>query len=471
MAVRGPKSKGGAHAPAGYDAKRWHGLQMRLRLRTLLISFPPSTAGGDPRPGRKRSTSAANLPPHTHPIIQPGLPDHTQSLPPSVQPQPGVRPQPRVSLDPAPDQGVPSAAKQTVLRLPPNLEAVLMGFQRDGVRYALERDGRCILGDQMGLGKTLQAISIMWHYRAVWPLLVVAPSSMRGCWIDELEKWLPGLAPWDFNVIRSGKDVKGLGSSRITVVTYGLLAQPDLLAHVAQANFRAIICDESHYIKSRKAKRTQSLLPLLKKAKHVLLLSGTPALSRPEELFTQIDALRPGLFGSFSKFAERYCDAKRDRFGYNTRGASHLDELHARLSESVMIRRLKADVLDQLPPKRRQRVDLQLSEEALREVRAGMDELDAWNRLPDGDPFDRNRVITGLYSATSAAKVAGVADYVDFLCKSGEKFLVFAYHKTMFKALETAVVKAKAGYIMITGETPGTERAGLVNRFQHDASW
>jgi len=217
--------------------------------------------------------------------------------------------------------GAGSAATDMTLplRLPPNLETALMEFQREAVRFGLAHGGRCILADQMGLGKTLQAISIMWHYRSTWPLLVVAPSSMRGCWIDELEKWLPSLQPWDFNVVRSGKDVQGLTSAKVTVVTYGLLAQPGLLAHVEAANFRAIVCDESHYIKSRKAKRTQSLVPLLKKATHVLLLSGTPALSRPEELYTQLDAVRPGVFGTFSAYAERYCDARRDRFGYNTK--------------------------------------------------------------------------------------------------------------------------------------------------------
>jgi SWI/SNF-related matrix-associated actin-dependent regulator 1 of chromatin subfamily A len=72
-----------------------------------------------------------------------------------------------------------------------------------------------------------------------------------------------------------------------------------------QQEFKFIICDESHYLKSGNAGRTQLILPLLKAAKHKLLLSGTPALSRPAELYTQLDALGTPIFKSFHQFGLR----------------------------------------------------------------------------------------------------------------------------------------------------------------------
>lgn len=75
----------------------------------------------------------------------------------------------------------------------------------------------------------------------------------------------------------------------------------------------------SHYIKNSKTKRAEALLPLLRKARRLVLLSGTPALSRPEELYTQLDALRPGVFGSWTAFAKRYCNAHHGRFGWDTK--------------------------------------------------------------------------------------------------------------------------------------------------------
>ncbi len=91
------------------------------------------------------------------------------------------------------------------------------------------------------------------------------------------------------------------------------------------------------------------MLPLLKAARRAMLLSGTPALSRPVELFTQLHALDAKAFPAFKAFAHRYCDAKQGRYGLDASGCSHLSELHTVLFASVALRRLKRDV--PLPPK------------------------------------------------------------------------------------------------------------------------
>lgn len=75
----------------------------------------------------------------------------------------------------------------------------------------------------------------------------------------------------------------------------------------------------SHYIKNGKTKRAETVLTLVKQARRVIMLSGTPALSRPEELYTQLDALRPGTFGSWTAYAKRYCNAHHGRFGWDTK--------------------------------------------------------------------------------------------------------------------------------------------------------
>jgi len=77
-----------------------------------------------------------------------------------------------------------------------------------------------------------------------------------------------------------------------------------------------VIADESHCIKSFKAQRTKAIVPLLKSARRAILLTGTPAISRPIELFTQIDAVAPGKFGKKTAYEKRYCDGKRSRFGW-----------------------------------------------------------------------------------------------------------------------------------------------------------
>lgn len=210
------------------------------------------------------------------------------------------------------------AAAAPVVSLPPGLDAALMPFQRAGVAFGVAQEGRVLIGDEMGLGKTVQALALAWHYRSEWPVLIVSPSSVRGAWADEIERWFPQLSPGDIHVVRSGADVAHLDAP-VTLVTYALLAQAKLLEHVSARRFQVVVLDECHYIKNARAKRTQSMLSLLKQARRTILLSGTPALSRPEELYTQIDALRPGQFGSWTAYAQRYCNAHRGRFGWDTK--------------------------------------------------------------------------------------------------------------------------------------------------------
>lgn len=121
-------------------------------------------------------------------------------------------------------------------------------------------------------------------------------------------------------------------------------------------------------MKNRKAARTKALVSVIKNAKRAVLLTGTPALARPEELYVQIDVLKPNLLGTFGKYAERFCEAHMEYIcggriqKWNTQGASNLDELHNILKTNVMIRRLKRNVLKQLPPKRRQRIMFDLAD-------------------------------------------------------------------------------------------------------------
>ncbi len=101
-------------------------------------------------------------------------------------------------------------------------------------------------------------------------------------------------------------------------------------------------------------------MPVLRESKRAILLTGTPALSRPVEIFNLVHALHPEMFSNFYDFVKRYCDAKPGPFGLETGGSSNLEELHLVLQEHAMIRRLKKEVLDQLPAKRRQRILLEV---------------------------------------------------------------------------------------------------------------
>ena len=151
----------------------------------------------------------------------------------------------------------------------------------------------------MGLGKTVQAIALARLFRHEWPLLVIAPPSMKLAWADELEKWLPDMDASCVHMVAHGKDLGRISTASITIVSYGLLTQPAMQRAVLARKFQVVIADEAHMLKNRKAKRTRAVVPALKAAKRAILLTGTPALARPEELYVLLSALHPRRWGTF----------------------------------------------------------------------------------------------------------------------------------------------------------------------------
>ena len=217
-------------------------------------------------------------------------------------------------------------------------ESKLLPFQREGVASGTAFGGRILLGDEMGLGKTVQAIALACQFHTEWPLLIIAPTSMCLPWCEELERWCPFLRPGDINLVRSHHN-GALRLAPVTIVSYGLLTngkeKERLAAGLAAAGFGIAIADEAHYLKSKDAMRSQMVLPLLAAARRCILLTGTPALNRPVELFTLLNVLCPRVpqFATYKAFTERYCDAQVRFVGRGARrldvsGCSHAQELH-----------------------------------------------------------------------------------------------------------------------------------------------
>ena len=326
----------------------------------------------------------------------------------------------------------------------------------------------------MGLGKTIQGIAIASCYRDCWPLLVICPSSVRVAWSEEFIKWLD-VCPLDISVIMTAKQSL---DGDINIVSYGLVHR--MIPEIEAKNFQMIIADESHSLKNSNAKQTNAIVPLLKNAKRAILLSGTPALSRPEEVFTQLDALRPDIFAGkkgFHAFAHRYCNAHKGAWGLDTSGASHLTELHCLLSETVMIRRKKLDVLKDLPTKQRHTVDIEA--DIGQPLKDGMTELrqlektihQFQNTSRASVARKEKQTLTGLmFAETARSKQTGVRQYLASVLKQSdetEKFIVFAHHHEMMDCIEETLNKLRVQFIRIDGSTDGKIRQTLVHQFQN----
>jgi SNF2 family DNA or RNA helicase len=168
--------------------------------------------------------------------------------------------------------------------LPSKLVATLADFQKVGVHWgATTKKGRCLIADEPGLGKTIQAIGIAYSFVDEWPLLVISPSSARYHWQNEVSKWLsdddgvPLVSEDDIQVLTGGSQPLN-ENLKVLVVSYDLIdrIKDTLSSFNSGKGFQVIIADECHLLKNQKTKRARAILPMLKKAARRVLLSGTP---------------------------------------------------------------------------------------------------------------------------------------------------------------------------------------------------
>ncbi|CAL2226523.1 unnamed protein product [Prunus armeniaca] len=373
-------------------------------------------------------------------------------------------------------------------RIPSCIESKLLPFQREGVRFILQHGGRALLADEMGLGKTLQAIAVASCVRDSWPVLILTPSSLRLQWASMIQQWM-NIPSSDILVVlsqcggsnRSGFTVVSSNTKGtihldglFNIISYDVV--PKLQNLLMASEFKVVIADESHFLKNAQAKRTTASLPVIKKAQYAILLSGTPALSRPIELFKQLEALYPDVYKSVHEYGNRYC--KGGTFGLY-QGASNHEELHNLMKATVMIRRLKNDVLSELPVKRRQQVFLDLAEKDMKQINALFRELEVvkakikacqTKEEVDSLKFAEKNLINKIYTDSAEAKIPAVLDYLGTVIEAGCKFLVFAHHQSMIDSIYQFLLKKKVGCIRIDGSIPTVSRQAYVTEFQEKDS-
>jgi hypothetical protein len=333
----------------------------------------------------------------------------------------------------------------------------LKPFQRAGVQYLLAQR-RAFLSDEQGLGKTIEALATL-EADAAYPAVVVCPASLKLNWLRELERWLPDRTA----ELLAGTAAKGrIASADVTVVNYDIVAAR--LESLRDLSPRALVLDESHYCKNPTAKRTQAVQRLAEVVPHdglILALTGTPVMNRPPELISQLRILgRLGDFGSGAQFSERF------------RGPDAHLRLHWHLRARCFARRLKADVLPQLPPKTRSVVPVELDNEA--EYRLAENDVVAWRR---SQPLDLRELDAKVAAALRAERLvrlnalkllaargkltAALAWIHDFL-SSGERLVVFAHHREVQRAVRERFPSA----LHILGEDSNVARDGSVQAFQ-----
>ncbi|GAB0092908.1 SWI/SNF-related matrix-associated actin-dependent regulator of chromatin subfamily A-like protein 1 [Sergentomyia squamirostris] len=345
----------------------------------------------------------------------------------------------------------------------PKLVDSLLDFQKQGVRYAIERQGRCIIADEMGLGKTYQALAIADFYKDDWPVLVCTTASMRDSWAEKIRQLLPSVPAHKVTLLNSIQSIP----PGVLFILSSYAAVEKNESKIAEAQCKVIILDESHMVKNRKTKSTSSVLNLVKTARRVILLTGTPALSRPCELFTQLQMCDKSFF-TYKEYTKRYCAGYEGTFGWNADGQSNLEELNLLLMRKFMIRRTKDEVMSEMGEKSREVIVLD------RELVNRKDSFSmlANNYSQTSNGKKKEEILLSFYSETATAKAKAVCAYVRKMLKEEKKkFIVFAYHHVMMEALAKLLQDLDEKFIKIDGRTPTDVRSSMVEMFQTQPSY
>ncbi len=347
------------------------------------------------------------------------------------------------------------ASDADALECEPRLGGELRPFQRAGVKYALE-SRRLFIADEQGLGKTVEALALLEEDDA-FPAVVICPASLKLNWQREIQHWLPHRS--QHVVVGTGKTIP---KAEITVLNYEIVH-----AHrerLAISRPKALILDESHYVKNPAAKRTRAVRRLaeaLPEGAFKIALTGTPVMNHPDELIAQLRILgRLEEFGSGARFKRRF------------QGAGAEERIHWHLRRTCFVRRLKKDVLPQLPEKRQVVVPVALENE--REYRLAERDVVAWlqeqplelseleAKVQATLRAERLAQLNTLRRLAARGKLGPALAWIDDFLESEEPLVVFASHRE----IQEMVVQRFPNALHVVGADKAVERDAAVQAFQ-----
>ncbi len=354
----------------------------------------------------------------------------------------------------------------------------LLPYQLDGIAFAAGR-GRAVLADEMGLGKTIQGVGVaelLARHAGIQRVLIVCPASLKSQWRAEIGRFCRRSVQ-----LVSGKSAERArtyaGGAFFTVCNYEQVLR-DFLA-IERASWDLIILDEAQRIKNWQAKTSRIIKSL--RSPFALVLTGTPLENRLDDLYSVVEFIDDRRLGPAYRFIHRH------RLASDTGrvlGYKNLDALRASLAP-VLLRRTRASVALDLPPRATEIVRITPTDEQLQLHAAQMQIVQAITRKPFISEMDLLRLQKALLLARMSAngtflvdkqapgfssKLERAAELLETLCaEPGRKLLVFSEWTTMLDLVEPVLKRLAAGFVRLDGSVPQKKRQELVSRFQTEA--
>ncbi len=358
-------------------------------------------------------------------------------------------------------------------QLPTTLTAELRDYQRQGFEWLARLShweiGAC-LADDMGLGKTLQALAVILTRAASGPTLVCAPLSVLNNWVEECHRFAPTLKPLIFGPGDRAAMLAATGPFDLVITSYGLLHKESEL--LSKVEWQTVVLDEAQAIKNMHTKRTRAAMRL--KARFRLITTGTPIENHLGELWTLFNFLNPGLLGSYKWFQKRFAlPIEKERNRQRRR------ELN-RLIRPFVLRRLKSEVLQELPAKTEITLEVELSPEEASLYTAQRDR--ALERLESGDEPGHIVVLAEIMklrrlcchprlllpeSRLPGSKLTLFGEIIEELRSNRHKALVFSQFVDHLAIIREYLDEKGISYQYLDGSTPAGRRRERISAFQN----
>ncbi len=366
-----------------------------------------------------------------------------------------------------------SSENGNVSKLPDSLGKTLREYQKVGYNWlsklSLHGFGG-ILADDMGLGKTLQVLSLLSERKC--KALIICPTTLLLNWQDEVTKFVP----WLKSVIVTGSQVdrkeliENLNDYDIIITSYDLIRRDSAL--YSDIQFDYCIADEAQNIKNPETKNAQAVKSL--RAKHKFALTGTPVENHLGELWSIFDFVMPGFLGSYRDFRENYEEGI-------VSGDEDCADRFKKLIMPFILRRLKTDVLKELPPKIESKITVMADGEQkslysanMHALKHSLDVTDNPNRVEVLSMIMRLReicchpaLVYPDYNGNSA-KLDSCLELIASAVEGGHKVLLFSQFTSMLDIIKNKLAEMNVSFYMLTGENPKSERLKLVKQFNTD---
>ncbi len=358
------------------------------------------------------------------------------------------------------------------------LKAELRDYQVDGFKWLARMAAwgmGCCLADDMGLGKTLQVLAVLLRNVDAGPVLVLAPSSVGFNWINEARKFAPTLNPILYRDKNRKEMLNNLGPGDLLVTSYSLVWRD--IDDLNRVEWGTLVLDEAQAVKNAHTKTAKAVHTL--NAKWKVAMTGTPVENHLSDLWSLFKAIVPGLFGPWEAFKQKFVipiEVEKDK------GARRA---LSKVVRPFILRRTKAEVLEELPSRTEQVLYAELSEEE-----STLYESVRLKALQDiekdeGGEKSRFKILTALTKLRQiachpamvvdewdgpSAKITILLDTLEALTDGGHRALIFSQFTTLLELVRRELEKKGISYLMLTGKTPVRIRDGLIDSFQRGSA-